>query len=206
MSTSATCNPATVLRNSHVGARSALRGARPSCRRTAALPVLATMVGPEKTVGKQTLKKQRATKQQPQPAAPSQNPLIGKQINQGVDFSKLSGKEIEERAMWLQIETAQKYPNGRPELAPKIDPELLEEAYARCGQVTADYAKTFYLGTTLMTPEKAKAIWAIYVWCRRTDELVDGPNSSRITPEVRPRTRSPRDIRRLGVTSTRTMA
>lgn len=36
-----------------------------------------------------------------------------------------------------------------------------------------------------MTPQKAKAIWAIYVWCRRTDELVDGPNASRITPAVR---------------------
>jgi phytoene synthase len=33
-----------------------------------------------------------------------------------------------------------------------------------------------------MTKERRKAIWAIYVWCRRTDELVDGPNSSHITP------------------------
>ena len=51
--------------------------------------------------------------------------------------------------------------------------------------VTSEYAKTFFLGTQLMTPEKARAIWAIYVWCRRTDELVDGPNASRITPAVR---------------------
>jgi hypothetical protein len=36
-----------------------------------------------------------------------------------------------------------------------------------------------------MTREQARAIWAIYVWCRRTDELVDGPNASRITPKVR---------------------
>ena len=35
-----------------------------------------------------------------------------------------------------------------------------------------------------MTPEKQRAIWAIYVWCRRTDELVDGPNASHITPEA----------------------
>lgn len=60
--------------------------------------------------------------------------------------------------------------------------ELLEEAYVRCGEVCAEYAKTFYLGTKLMTPERQRAIWAIYVWCRRTDELVDGPNASRITP------------------------
>ncbi|KAL3697976.1 hypothetical protein R1sor_012052 [Riccia sorocarpa] len=60
--------------------------------------------------------------------------------------------------------------------------ELLKEAYSRCGEVCAEYAKTFYLGTKLMTPERQRAIWAIYVWCRRTDELVDGPNASRITP------------------------
>ena len=91
-------------------------------------------------------------------------------------------------------------------------------ACSRAGMVTSEYAKTFYLGTKLMTPEKvnieggrrhqcnmnyasrvqshsaevilldvvrqARAVWAIYVWCRRTDELVDGPNASRITPEV----------------------
>ena len=39
-------------------------------------------------------------------------------------------------------------------------------------------------GTKLMTPKKARAIWAIYVWCRRTDELVDGPNASRMNPRV----------------------
>ncbi|XP_074576573.1 phytoene synthase 2, chloroplastic-like [Curcuma longa] len=60
--------------------------------------------------------------------------------------------------------------------------DLLDEAYERCGEVCAEYAKTFYLGTLLMTPERRKAIWAIYVWCRRTDELVDGPNASHITP------------------------
>ncbi|MCD7451063.1 Syntaxin-like protein psy1 [Datura stramonium] len=59
---------------------------------------------------------------------------------------------------------------------------LLSEAYDRCSEVCAEYAKTFYLGTMLMTPERQRAIWAIYVWCRRTDELVDGPNASHITP------------------------
>nr|ABB29857.1 phytoene synthase [Nicotiana langsdorffii x Nicotiana sanderae] len=61
---------------------------------------------------------------------------------------------------------------------------LLSEAYDRCGEVCAEYAKTFYLGTKLMTPERRRAIWAIYVWCRRTDELVDGPNASHITPQA----------------------
>ncbi|KAL5206812.1 hypothetical protein ABZP36_035021 [Zizania latifolia] len=61
---------------------------------------------------------------------------------------------------------------------------LLGDAYDRCGEVCAEYAKTFYLGTQLMTPDRRKAVWAIYVWCRRTDELVDGPNSSYITPKA----------------------
>ncbi|XP_010272282.1 PREDICTED: phytoene synthase 2, chloroplastic-like [Nelumbo nucifera] len=65
-----------------------------------------------------------------------------------------------------------------------MDGNLLNEAYERCGEVCAEYAKTFYLGTLLMTPERQKAIWAIYVWCRRTDELVDGPNASHITPKA----------------------
>lgn len=70
----------------------------------------------------------------------------------------------------------------KPEIASPSTIELLNEAYERCGEVCAEYAKTFYLGTLLMTPDRRKAIWAIYVWCRRTDELVDGPNASHITP------------------------
>ncbi|PNH00707.1 Phytoene synthase, chloroplastic [Tetrabaena socialis] len=61
---------------------------------------------------------------------------------------------------------------------------VLDQAYEKCGQVTSEYAKTFYLGTQLMTPAQAKAVWAVYVWCRRTDELVDGPNASKITPKA----------------------
>lgn len=53
----------------------------------------------------------------------------------------------------------------------------LDEAYERCRQETAQWAKTFYLGTLLMPPQKRRAIWAIYVWCRRTDELMDGPQA-----------------------------
>ncbi|KAA3464464.1 phytoene synthase 2, chloroplastic [Gossypium australe] len=64
------------------------------------------------------------------------------------------------------------------------DWDLLNEAYERCGEVCAEHAKTFYLGTLLMTSERRRAIWAIYVWCRRTDELVDGPNASHITPRA----------------------
>ncbi|GMP26774.1 hypothetical protein CsSME_00003071 [Camellia sinensis var. sinensis] len=70
----------------------------------------------------------------------------------------------------------------KPDIVLPGTSSLLSEAYDRCGEVCAEYAKTFYLGTLLMTPERRRAIWAIYVWCRRTDELVDGPNASHITP------------------------
>ncbi len=58
------------------------------------------------------------------------------------------------------------------------------DSYEICRQITAKYAKTFYLGTLLMPEQKRRAIWAIYAWCRRTDELVDGPQSTLTTPET----------------------
>ncbi|HEY9849718.1 MAG TPA: phytoene synthase [Leptolyngbyaceae cyanobacterium] len=60
----------------------------------------------------------------------------------------------------------------------------LENSYQLCRQITAKYAKTFYLGTLLMPEAKRRAIWAIYAWCRRTDELVDGPQASTTTNET----------------------
>jgi phytoene synthase len=52
---------------------------------------------------------------------------------------------------------------------------LLDEAYEESGLVTEAFAKTFYLGTQLLSEPAQKAIWAVYVWCRRTDEIVDAP-------------------------------
>ena len=60
----------------------------------------------------------------------------------------------------------------------------VDEAYELCRQITAEYAKTFYLGTLLMPKEKSKAIWAIYAWCRLTDELVDGEKAKYTTKET----------------------
>ena len=53
----------------------------------------------------------------------------------------------------------------------------LAEAYEACRRETARWAKTFYLGTLLLPAAKRRAIWAIYVWCRRTDELMDSPEA-----------------------------
>jgi phytoene synthase len=60
----------------------------------------------------------------------------------------------------------------------------VEDAYQLCRQITAKYAKTFYLATLLVSEAKRRAIWAIYAWCRRTDELVDGPSAALTTPET----------------------
>ena len=53
----------------------------------------------------------------------------------------------------------------------------LTAAFEDCRRETAEWAKTFYIGTLLLPPEKRRAIWAIYVWCRRTDELMDSPEA-----------------------------
>ncbi len=54
----------------------------------------------------------------------------------------------------------------------------IDKAYEICRQETQKWAKTFYLGTLLLPLEKRKAIWAIYVWCRRTDEIMDSLEAS----------------------------
>lgn len=114
--------------------------------------------------------------------------------------SQLKGRDVEEAAMWRCIELQERYPQGNavPFLSSRWSGAILDESYERCGEVTSEFAKTFYLGTQLMTPKQARAIWAIYVWCRRTDELVDGPNASKITPEVRRNVWCPRQARGAG--------
>lgn len=57
----------------------------------------------------------------------------------------------------------------------KLFKTVLEKAYQESGEVTGAFAKTFYMGTMLLPLEAREAIWAIYVWCRRTDEIVDAP-------------------------------
>jgi 15-cis-phytoene synthase len=63
-------------------------------------------------------------------------------------------------------------------------PVSLAEAYEICRCITAKYAKTFYLGTMLMSEAKRRAIWAVYAWCRRTDELVDGIQADTTTDQT----------------------
>lgn len=61
---------------------------------------------------------------------------------------------------------------------------LLARAYDESGIVTAAFAKTFYLGTQVLPEPAMKAIWAVYVWCRRTDEIVDAPRPKAQDPNA----------------------
>jgi len=61
---------------------------------------------------------------------------------------------------------------------------LLDRAYEESGIVTAAFAKTFYLGTQVLPEPAMKAIWAVYVWCRRTDEIVDAPRPEAVDPDA----------------------
>ena len=53
--------------------------------------------------------------------------------------------------------------------------ELMEQSYEACRLITKQYAKTFYFGTKFFDEEKRRAVWAVYAWCRRTDDIVDKP-------------------------------
>ncbi|EEF35311.1 phytoene synthase 2, chloroplastic [Ricinus communis] len=101
-------------------------------------------------------------------------------LTQRILHTDIHVRQIVERQSQADCLLAQQDPCRKPE----FHPLFLEEAYARCKNICAEYAKTFYLGTLLMTEERQKAIWAIYVWCRRTDELVDGPNAGYMSSAV----------------------
>ncbi|KAH7291861.1 hypothetical protein KP509_29G038900 [Ceratopteris richardii] len=118
-----------------------------------------------------TTRQYRSSEQRVYDVVLKQAALMARRIAQNSVETPLLVQEVERGSRAIPLD-----------LSMPLSPELLKEAYARCGEVCAEYAKTFYLGTKLMTPERQRAIWAIYVWCRRTDELVDGPNASHITP------------------------
>jgi phytoene synthase len=66
---------------------------------------------------------------------------------------------------------------NRPILKPDTHGEVLKRSYEKCREITEIYAKTFYFGTMFFEEEKRDAIFAIYAWCRRLDDIVDKPRS-----------------------------
>ncbi len=49
----------------------------------------------------------------------------------------------------------------------------LGAAYAACRDITRTASKTFYLASLFLAPEKRRAVWAVYAFCRTADDLVD---------------------------------
>jgi phytoene synthase len=50
---------------------------------------------------------------------------------------------------------------------------LYESAYRHCRLVTQEHSRTFYIASSLLPREQRQAIWALYAFCRISDDLVD---------------------------------
>ena len=54
-----------------------------------------------------------------------------------------------------------------------FDAPLLEAAYRLCEQITREHSRTFFLASVLLPRHKRRAAWALYAFCRVTDDIVD---------------------------------
>jgi phytoene synthase len=61
-----------------------------------------------------------------------------------------------------------------PARRPVVDRALLDYAYAHCASLTSAASHTFFLASRLLPPEKRRAVRALYAFCRRSDDIVDG--------------------------------
>ncbi len=50
----------------------------------------------------------------------------------------------------------------------------IEAAYARCEQITRSQARNFSYGIRLLTPDRRRALSAVYAFARRVDDIGDG--------------------------------
>ncbi len=112
------------------------------------------------------------------------------------EFTDESGEDadvlIQKCASYLRSKAGQdtfpqlsKSGSGNTDFSPEeisLFDRLLARAYEESGIVTSAFAKTFYLGTQVLPESAMKAIWAVYVWCRRTDEIVDAPRPDAADP------------------------
>jgi phytoene synthase len=48
-----------------------------------------------------------------------------------------------------------------------------EASYRLCREIAKEHSKTFYFASLFLAPEKRRAIWAVYAFCRVADDLVD---------------------------------
>lgn len=60
------------------------------------------------------------------------------------------------------------------------DAALLKSAYAHCRKITAIHSRSFYLASSFLPAAKRRAVWALYAFCRVSDDIVDQPGRNRI--------------------------
>lgn len=56
---------------------------------------------------------------------------------------------------------------------PCFHESLLDEAYGYCNNITATHSRSFHLASSLLPPEKRRAVRALYAFCRISDDIVD---------------------------------
>ncbi len=49
----------------------------------------------------------------------------------------------------------------------------LDDCYRACREIARFHSKTFYLSSVFLAPEKRRAVWAVYAFCRTADDIVD---------------------------------
>jgi hypothetical protein len=113
------------------------------------------------------------------------NEMVIREVGHPIGAFLQRPEDIQDCALWLRSQAQPSHFQGL-ETGKKLFSSseiqnfksILSKAYDESGEVTEAFAKTFYLGTQLMDDNAKKAIWAVYVWCRRTDEIVDAPRES----------------------------
>jgi phytoene synthase len=58
--------------------------------------------------------------------------------------------------------------------APAPETSYLDECYRYCRDIVRANSKTFYLSSLFLAPDKRRAVWALYAFCRTADDIVDG--------------------------------
>ncbi len=55
----------------------------------------------------------------------------------------------------------------------QADSDILAAAYERCREITRYHSRTFFMASSLLPTGKREAVWALYAFCRITDDIVD---------------------------------
>ncbi len=69
--------------------------------------------------------------------------------------------------------------NQTPVANIETDFRVLQAAYAHCEDVTKVHSRTFHMASSLLPPDKKRAVRALYAFCRVTDDIVDNDGDRR---------------------------